>query len=135
MSSGSTKQATINVTPLIDVLLVLLIIFLVMIPIMARIETVQLPPKGPPDTQPDEPAVLVKLHGDLTISIDDGPAVSSAELSSIRSHTHLAKRVFVDADAAVPWNEVVSIVDRVRGLADIPDAIQVAVRIHDSEVP
>src|SRR4051794_36066023 len=133
MSMG--KGNAINVTPLIDVLLVLLIIFLVMIPIMARIEPIALPPKAPPDSITEDVPVVIKLHGDLTISIDDGPAVQSAELSSIRTRAIKVKQVFVDADATLPWTEVVSIVDRVRGLGDNVDAIQVAVRIHDLETP
>ena len=48
MSSGGNKnsvQSEINVTPLIDVLLVLLIIFLVVMPIMMKMETLQVPRK------------------------------------------------------------------------------------------
>ena len=46
MSAG---RGSINVTPLIDVLLVLLIIFLVMMPLMAKLETVDLPPQQAED--------------------------------------------------------------------------------------
>src|SRR4029079_566388 len=49
MSSGSgdkkAVQSEINVTPLIDVLLVLLIIFLVVMPIMVKMETLEVPRK------------------------------------------------------------------------------------------
>jgi len=131
MSTGSPNQ--INVTPLIDVLLVLLIIFLVMIPIMARIEPVALPPNVP-DVDPAEPPVVVKLEADLSISVDEAPPMPSAELPTIRKRALAAKQVFVDADSSVPWTEVVSVVDRIRGLAG-DDAIQVAVRIHDSAAP
>jgi biopolymer transport protein ExbD len=115
----------INVTPLIDVLLVLLIIFLVMIPVMARIHVVELPPKET-DSQPTEPPVIVKLHGDLSIAIDDGPLVSSTEIASIRTRALGAKTVFVDAESTVPWTEVVAIVDRIRGLdrRPIPSGLQ-----------
>src|SRR5262249_9832813 len=61
----------INVTPLIDVLLVLLIIFLVMMPIMVRMETVALPPESK-DASTEITHVL-KLEADLSVSIDDGP--------------------------------------------------------------
>jgi biopolymer transport protein TolR len=130
MSSNSTTS--INVTPLIDVLLVLLIIFLVMLPIMTRMETVELPPKAPEDVTVEDTPVTIKLHGDLTISIDDSPPLLSSDLPSIRGKT-MPKSVFVDASSSVPWTEVVSLVDRIRGLADNPDLVKVAVRIHDSE--
>jgi len=130
MSRASTNA--INVTPLIDVLLVLLIIFLVMMPIMARLETVELPQKAPPDTTVDDVPVIVKLNGDLTISIDDSPPMLSSDLPSIRGK-HMPKSVFVDASSTVPWTEVVALVDRIRGLADNPDLVKVAVRIHDGD--
>lgn len=132
MSAGGTKE--INVTPLIDVLLVLLIIFLVMMPILAKMETVSLPPQVK-DVQPRDPPITVKLQADLSISIDDGPPQVSSELSSIRSRLTLSRHVFVDAEPSVPWNEVVQIVDRVRGLAENPDAIEIAVRIRETEEP
>jgi len=130
MSKASTNA--INVTPLIDVLLVLLIIFLVLLPIMARMETVELPPKAPEDVTVDDLPVTVKLHGDLSISIDDGPPMLSSDLPSIRGK-QMPKSVFVDASSTVPWTEVVSLVDRIRGLADNPDLVKVAVRIHDTD--
>ena len=130
MTSTSTGPS-INVTPLIDVLLVLLIIFLVLLPIMSRFEPVTLPQNNA-DVISEQVPTVVKLNGDLTISIDDGPAVSTADLPSIRAH-HMPKTVFVDAESTVPWTEVTSIVDRIRGLAPSPEAVQVAVRIHDAE--
>ncbi len=128
MSTGSTRE--INVTPLIDVLLVLLIIFLVMMPILARVETVELPPNEP-NAQPEAPALVIKLQSDLTIMIDDGAPQLSSELATIRPLLVTGKHVFVDAEPAVPWEEVVGLVDRVRGLAPTPDAIQIAVRIRE----
>jgi biopolymer transport protein TolR len=130
MSQNSTTS--INVTPLIDILLVLLIIFLVLLPIMARIETVELPPKAPDEVIVEEVPTLVKLHGDLTISIDDSSPMLSSDLPVLRGK-RMPKTVFVDASSTVPWSEVVSLVDRIRGLADNPELVQVAVRIHDSD--
>jgi biopolymer transport protein ExbD len=132
MSAGGAKE--INVTPLIDVLLVLLIIFLVMIPILAKMETVSLPPQVK-DVQPQDPPITVKVQADLAISIDEGPPQASSELSSIRPRLGLSRHVFIDAEPTVPWNEVVQIVDRVRGLAAHPEAIEIAVRIREAEEP
>lgn len=126
-AGGSTRE--INVTPLIDVLLVLLIIFLVMMPLMAKLETVELPPDIP-DVQNDTPPLVIKLQADLTIAIDEGPPQLSSELSTIRPQLTRGKHVFVDAEGTVPWDEVVQVVDRVRGLAPTYDAVQVAVRIR-----
>ncbi len=131
MSGGKASTGEINVTPLIDVLLVLLIIFLVLMPIMAKLETVELPPT-PDETQVEAPPLLLKLQADLTIAIDEGPPQLSSELSQIRPQLTRGKHVFIDAESTVPWDEVVGLIDRVRGLAPSYDAVQVAVRIRQA---
>ena len=73
MSSGSADkkaiQSEINVTPLIDVLLVLLIIFLVVMPIMMKMETLQIPRKITDQEAPDPNATMltVKVKASLAI--------------------------------------------------------------------
>jgi biopolymer transport protein ExbD len=131
MTTAGSKE--INVTPLIDVLLVLLIIFMVMVPIMTRIVPVDVPPRLA-DTKSYEEPIIVKLHGDLTISIDNGPVVPIHELASLRPRTMVhgdPRAVFVDAEAGLPWTEVVDLVDRINGLG----SFKVAVRIHDGVEP
>lgn len=127
MSAGS--KGAINVTPLIDVLLVLLIIFLVMMPMMAKLVPVELPP-AVDDVVPETTPMIIKLQADLSISIDEGPPQPASDLSQIRSVLKPGKHVFVDAESTVPWNEVVGLIDRVRGLAPTPDAVEIAVRIR-----
>jgi len=125
----------INVTPLIDVLLVLLIIFLVMMPIMMRTEIVALPPNER-DVAPTEVPIALKLNGDLTIAIDEGSAIPLGELAgALRPRLRLTKGIFVDAEDGVPWQEVVALVDALRGLAGGQNAIEVAVRIRESPGP
>ena len=51
---GKGFNAAINVTPLVDVMLVLLIIFMVITPMLQRGKAVQLPPTRQPEKQPDE---------------------------------------------------------------------------------
>jgi len=135
MSAGDGTRPAINVTPLIDVMLVLLIIFLVLMPIVLRMENVKLPPKADRDIFDYRTPIALKLHADLTVSIDDAPAIPSGELlGAIRTKATRGKTVFIDFDEAVPWSEVVGLVDSVRGLADGADhnGIAVACRIYDS---
>ena len=128
MSSAGSKE--INVTPLIDVLLVLLIIFLVMMPIMLKQETVELPPKDPGGIVDGPAPIVVKLDADLYAAIEDGPRFPSIELAShLRKQLHAGQNVFVDFVASVPWREVIGVVDTVHGVAT--DGARVAVRIHD----
>jgi len=125
----------INVTPLIDVLLVLLIIFIVMIPVVLRTETVELPPNTPDVIGGD--SVALKLDADLSVAIDDGPVFPNQELAT-RLRTKLppnVKAVFVDFVDGVPWGEVVATVDTVRGVANDVTAgdLAVAVRMRGVE--
>lgn len=129
MSRSSGPQ--INVTPLIDVLLVLLVIFLVIIPVMTKVETVQLP-ESDPLAQPARAPVVVKLRADATASIDEGaPVMASDLLSNLKPRVTVGATVFVDFEDGVPWGDVVGTVDGVRGLVGDPESISVAVRIRE----
>jgi biopolymer transport protein ExbD len=129
MTTAGSRE--INVTPLIDVLLVLLIIFLVMMPIMLRSETVELPPRV--DGFPTELSVTLKLDADLSASLDEGPVFPNRELAThLRGKLGRATAVFIDVVDAVPWREVISTVDTIRGVAGTatPNAVMVAVRLR-----
>jgi biopolymer transport protein ExbD len=129
MSTAGSRE--INVTPLIDVLLVLLIIFLVMMPIMLRKETVEIPSKSIHGWT-EAITHSVKLDADLSASIDEGPRFPNSELPGrLRPQLGNAKAVFVDFVDGVPWNQVVATVDTVRGVAndirrsDLPIAVRI----------
>src|SRR3954466_12987419 len=86
--SGDKKgvASEINVTPLIDVLLVLLIIFLVVMPIMMKMESLEIPRKIQENEAPDPNAMMltvkVKVSGDMVLSENDKETpVAAAELA------------------------------------------------------
>ncbi len=155
MSTGGNKgglQSEINVTPLIDVLLVLLIIFLVVMPIMMKMETLQIPrnldsTNETPDPNASMLTVLVKP--DLTLEFSDGvsdptPVASMADMLKILrpkieqvGSQGKEKVVFVDFDKAVPWLEVVNTMDSIRSLAtDVNhDEVKVALKIKKEDEP
>ena len=127
-ASGGSPQ--INVTPLIDVLLVLLVIFLVIIPVMTKVETVDLPPNeaGEPTTIP----IVIKLRADATATIDEGsPLMASDLFGRLRPRVKDGSTVFVDFEDGVAWSDVIGTVDGVRGLVADPTGIHVAVRIRE----
>lgn len=70
-SSGTSKgpMAEINVTPLVDVMLVLLIIFMITAPIMTHKIRVDLPQPNPDVKQPENPPDPIKLKIDATGAI------------------------------------------------------------------
>ena len=87
-SSGSGPMADINVTPLVDVMLVLLIIFMVTAPILSYPIDIDLPQRttNPPEN-PKEPPPPVKLRIDAagTVYWNDSPTPVSALRSMMTS--------------------------------------------------
>jgi biopolymer transport protein TolR len=148
MSGGSDKkaiQSEINVTPLIDVLLVLLIIFLVVMPIMMKMETLQIPRKITENEAPDPNATMltvrVKTTGDMVfIDNDKETPLQAVDLvRTLRPRLEAAaaraveKVIFVDFEDQVPWGMVLSTMDSIRSLAtDInKDEVKVALKIKE----
>ena len=133
MGLSTAGSREINVTPLIDVLLVLLIIFLVAIPVLLPAETVAIPPEDA-SAVPEAPPLTLRVDPDLSVSFDDGPRFPGRELATrLRGQLPGVGAVFVDAGEAVPWWVVVSTVDTVRGVAGAVrrNGVTVGLRLHD----
>jgi biopolymer transport protein ExbD len=144
-AGGGDKNAVkndINVTPLIDVLLVLLIIFLVIIPIMMKMETLNVPRDIQTDELPDPDAsqLTIRVAADLSMTFNDGTkdtpitaAEVEAQLRPKLEALHMGKQkvVFVDFDDGVPWKMVVSTMDSIRKIASDAshDEITVALKV------
>jgi biopolymer transport protein TolR len=150
MSTGGNKggvQSEINVTPLIDVLLVLLIIFLVVMPIMMKMETLEIPRKINDQEAPDPNAsmltVKVKASGDIVFTDNDKESsIAAADLlRALRPKLEAAaargaeRVIFVDFDDQVPWGTVVSTMDSIRSLAtDVNhDEVKVALKLKEDK--
>ena len=126
MSAGPNN---INMTPLIDVLLVLLVIFLVAMPVMLKMERVDVPPKDD-SVESKEPAAQIKVKVDGSYDLDDIPIMATELATRLRAKLDKASEpvVFVDFEDGVPWREVVAAVDLVKGVGS--DRTAVAVRMH-----
>ena len=112
-------MAEINVTPMVDVMLVLLIIFMVITPMLQKGVSVDLAKVANPAAMPDadkEDSLLVAVTRDGQIFCGS-EKVSADQLASkvkdkIASRTD--KRVFIKADARTKYGNVVEVVDNVR---------------------
>ena len=121
MSTGGGSSLTneINVTPMIDVLLVLLIIFMMVIPMSRKAIDLQLPdptpdntPQGPPPSQ----IVLEVLPGNV-FKINSQP-VPKAELGKRLKEIYDPrpdKIIFVKGDPTVKYSDVIMAMDVARG--------------------
>ena len=111
-----TELSEINVTPFIDVMLVLLIIFMVAAPLATVDVPVDLPAaSAKPEPPPDKP-VYVTLKADLALAVDD-ELVSVDELPAALdrlSGHELERRVFVRADRLAPYGELMKVVNVLR---------------------
>jgi biopolymer transport protein ExbD len=107
----------INVVPFIDVILVLLIIFMVAAPLSTVDVNVDLPSStANPAPRPDKPLFLT-LAPDLTLALGESPVARGNLASALDAETQGDKeqRVFVRADRAVPYGEVMELMNLLRG--------------------
>jgi biopolymer transport protein ExbD/biopolymer transport protein TolR len=113
-------NSTINVTPMVDVMLVLLIIFMVITPMLQKGVSVDLAKVNNPAAMPDadkEDALLVAVTRDGKIFFGSDQVAGADQLTHLvkdRLATRTDKRVFIKADARTRYGNVVDVVDNVR---------------------
>ena len=130
ISDNLDELAEINVTPLVDVMLVLLIIFIITAPMLVQGLNVNLPKQDAPSiaAESEEPLVLT-LNTDRIIYLDDEPI--HLELLGDRLGAALAgqpRPVYVKADEELPYGfviKVLAVLDKVGveqvGMVTLPE--------------
>jgi biopolymer transport protein ExbD len=106
----------INVTPFIDVILVLLIIFMVAAPLSTVDVPVELPvSNAQPQPRPDKP-VFLTIKSDLSLAIGDDPAPRATLQGVLDQHTgrDREQRIFLRADGAVAYRELMNVMNLLR---------------------
>ena len=106
----------INVTPFIDVILVLLIIFMVAAPLSTVDLPIDLPTSSAmPQKKPDKPT-YVSIKPDLTLAIGENAVKRTELISSLDAMADMAKDkyVFLRADKAVPYGELMGVMEILR---------------------
>jgi len=116
---GKKVNSNINVTPMVDVMLVLLIIFMVITPMLQKGVSVDLAKVNSPTAMPDadkEDALIVAVmrDGKLFFGNDRVEADQLTQKVKDRLANRVDKRVYVRADARAKYGSVVEVVDNVR---------------------
>ncbi|HTG81215.1 MAG TPA: protein TolR [Geobacteraceae bacterium] len=118
-SRGSDRSAMsqINVTPLVDVMLVLLIIFMVTAPMMQQGVQVNLPKADTKALNPQETTVVVSIDrsGRLFINSSEVPGGELTAKLTAMFATRSKKEVFLKADKDVPYGEVIRAMAEIKG--------------------
>lgn len=146
-SSGTESKPDINVTPLIDILLVLLIIFMVISPLKPSRFEAKVPSEPDPNVDKNlkpNPLTLVvtigsdgkmKLNNEEMGSVDDTSALSGRLVSEFKKRTDnkayrtgtttVETTVFVKAPRSMPYGKIVKVIDALKGAGADPVGLQI----------
>ena len=130
-------MAEINVIPLVDVVLVLLVIFMVTAPMLYRGMDITLPQSATNTIKPEQRVVLT-VERDRRIYIDKDPVplgLLQTRLDALR-HKDPGVSVFLRADQSVPYGTVVEVMDSVKkaGIAKL-GMVTDPLRPHEERIP
>jgi biopolymer transport protein TolR len=103
----------INVTPFVDVMLVLLVIFMVTAPLLQQGIDVNLPKAKGKDLPPEERITLVIKKGGI-IYMNDNPVSLSQMGHKLQAISKLNPNVFLKADKDVPYGFVVEVMGEIK---------------------
>ncbi len=138
--AGTSEQddfvAEINVTPLVDVMLVLLVIFMVTAPMLTEGLEMELPETQAAEVLPtDDKPLVLSLKQDGSLYLDTYP-VSLEELPFVLKNSVLEqhKKLFLRADRHVDYGTVMDVMGRIRA-AGIDDLGMVAASTETNATP
>jgi biopolymer transport protein ExbD len=106
----------INVTPFIDVILVLLIIFMIAAPLATVDVAVDLPSTtSAPQPRPDKP-IFLTVKADLSLSLGEEPTTREQLASTLAAATqgNREERIFLRADRVVSYGDVMEVMNSLR---------------------
>ena len=114
---GSGSMSEINMTPMIDVLLVLLIIFMIMQPLLQKSIDVQIPDEAKEQTAEPAPQIVLEIdaEGNMAVNTNQVPRGNLERYLRDIYANRPDKVLFVKADGNVQYQYVIEAMDAARG--------------------
>ncbi|HXX54358.1 MAG TPA: protein TolR [Thermodesulfovibrionales bacterium] len=124
-------MSEINVTPFVDVMLVLLIIFMVTAPLLQQGIDVNLPKAKGKDMPPEERIALV-IKRDQKIYMNDTPVTVDEMRRKLESVSKMNPNIFLKADKDVPYGLVVEVMGEIKeaGIEKLGMVTEPAIRMQ-----
>lgn len=115
MKTSRTRSvlSDINVTPFVDVMLVLLVIFMITAPLMQQGVDVNLPQAKGKDMPPEERMAIV-IKKDRTLYLNDTVVSMPVLKDKLKAMSKLNPNVFLRADKDVPYGLVVEVMGEIK---------------------
>jgi biopolymer transport protein ExbD len=127
-NKAPSQNSDINVTPFIDIMLVLLIIFMVALPPPTVNTLINMPPTppNPPPPDPNNKPLFISLQSDGTVIVSlgigaDATGSTAPNIDGVRAAVEAAvptdratKETFIRADFDVPYNGVMQLLNKLR---------------------